>query len=230
MRGSAVDRANRRNSRPEARENHRVNQLWRDVFVPDSVVGSDGFTAEVGGTVEMPLSLFCRFRTEVGEDDTRRPSVSSVPGDYSQPDNRTVYDLVGQAVVVESAGVWMIDVDGLGIYVSEADAGPPPGAPTSYVYREAGSDPAVPVPKPGTWTRVRGQLSIAEPYETGAYEPEADLLRHAVRTWLVHRAVRLDALPRPGRGQDVAVIRHAGRRATWTTMGYLLDLEQVGHE
>jgi hypothetical protein len=83
------------------------------------------------------------------------------------------------------------------------------------------------------WTRVRGQLSIAEPYETGAYEPEAELLHHAVRTWLV----RLDGKPGKGRlikgqGQDVAVIHYADLRynATWTTVGYLLDLEQVDHE
>jgi hypothetical protein len=98
--------------------------LWRDVFVPDHVVASDGFTADVGGMVEMPLLLFCRFRTQVGSDDDRRPSVTSAPGDYLRPDNRRVYDLVGQAVAVEStvwADGWMIDVDGLGIYVSEAD-------------------------------------------------------------------------------------------------------------
>jgi hypothetical protein len=151
------------------------------------------------------------------------------------PDNRSVYDLVGRAVAMEStlwAAGWMLDVDGLGIYVSEADAGPSPGFPIFGVYREAGSDPAAPVPKPGTWTRVRGQLSIAEPYETGAYEPEADLLRHAVRTWLVRRAVRLDGKPskgrlRQGRGRDVAVIRPT---AAWTTVGYLLDLEHIDHE
>ena len=214
--------------------------LWRDVFVPDHVVASDGFTAEVGGMVEMPLMLFCRFRTQVGSDDDPGPSVTSQPGDYLHPDNRTVYDLVGQAVAVESTGwpeAWMIDIDGLGIYVSEADAGPSPGRPIFNVYREAGSDPALPIPKPGTWTRVRGQLSIAETYETGAFELEADLLRHAVRTWLVRRAVRLDGKPgkgrlTEGRGQDVAVIQYADHRdnAAWTTVGYLLDLEQVDHE
>lgn len=228
------------NKQNEAGEDHKVNMLWRDVFVPDTVVASDGFTAEVGDTVEMPLSLFCRFRTHVSKDDDHRPSVNSVPGDYMHPDNRSVYDLVGQAVAMEStlwAAGWMLDVDGLGIYVSEADAGPRPSAPAFGVYREAGSDPGAPVPEPGTWTRVRGQLSIAEPYETGAYEPEADLLRHAVRTWLVHRAVRLDGKPGKGRlihgqGQDVAVIHHTGLRydTTWTTVGYLLDLEQVEQE
>lgn len=214
--------------------------LWRDVFVPDHVVASDGFTAEVGGVVEMPLSLFCRFRTQVGKDDDRRPSVTSTPGDYLHSDNRRVYDLVGQAVAMGStvwAAGWMLDVDGLGIYVSEADVEPLPGVPIFGVYREAGSDPAVPVPKPGTWTRVRGQLSIAESYETGAYEPEADLLRRAVRTWLVRRAVRLDGKPGKGRliqgrGRDVAVIQHADLRynAAWTTAGYLFDLERVDHK
>ncbi|BAL89323.1 hypothetical protein AMIS_41030 [Actinoplanes missouriensis 431] len=214
--------------------------LWRDVFVPDHVVASDGFTAEVGGMVEMPLALFCRFRSQVSKDGDHRPSVTSTPGDHTHPDNRSVYDLVGQAVAIEStvwSAGWMLDVDGLGIYVSEADAGPPPGLPTSGVYREGASDPAAPVPEPGTWTRVRGQLSIAEPYETGAYEPEADLLRHAVRTWLVRRAVRLDGKPGKGRliqgrGQDAAVIQYADLRynAAWTTVGYLLDLEQVHRE
>jgi hypothetical protein len=214
--------------------------LWRDVFVPDHVVASDGFTAEVGGMVEMPLALFCRFRTQASKDDDRRPSVTSVPGDYRHPDSRSVYDLVGHAVAMEStlwAVGWMLDVDGLGIYVSEADAGPSPGAPAFGAYREAGSDSAAPVPKPGTWTRVRGQLSIAEPYETGGYEPEADLLHHAVRTWLVRRAVRLDGKPGKGRliqwrGQDVAVVHYADLRynAAWTAVGYLLDLEQVDHE
>jgi hypothetical protein len=214
--------------------------LWRDVFVPDSVVASDGFTAEVGGMVEMPLALFCRFRAQVSNDDDRRPSVTSMPGDYRHPDNRGVHDLVGQAVAMEStvwAAGWMLDVDGFGIYVSEADAGPSPGFPNFGVYREAGSDPAAPVPEPGAWTRVRGQLSIAEPYETGAYEPEADLLRHAVRKWLVRRAVRLDGKPGKGRliqgrGRDVAVIQHADLRynTAWMTVGYLLDLEHVDHE
>ncbi len=214
--------------------------LWRDVFVPAHVVASDGFTAEVGGMVEMPLALFCRFRSRVGKNDDHRPPVTSSPGDYTHPDNRSVYDLVGQAVAMEStvwAVGWILDVDGLGIYVSEADAGPSPGVPAFGVYREAGSDSAAPVPEPGMWTRVRGQFSIAEPYETGAYEPEAELLHHAVRTWLVRRAVRLDGKPGKGRlikgqGQDVAVIHYADLRynATWTTVGYLLDLEQVDHE
>ncbi|GID28157.1 hypothetical protein [Paractinoplanes brasiliensis] len=207
--------------------------LWRDVFVPDSVVGSDGFTAEVGGLVEMPLALYCRYRTPVGKDDDGRPTVTFTPGDHALPDNRGVYDLVGRPVAMENtawAAGWMLDVDGLGIYVSEAAAGPSPGFPRLGVYRETGSDPAAPVPQPGMWTRVRGQLSIAEPYETGAYEPEAELLRHAVRTWLVHRVVRLDGLPGSGRvtrgrGEDVAVVQRAG--AARTTVGYLLDLEQA---
>ena len=217
-----------------------MTMLWRDVFVPHHVVAGDGFTAEIGGSVEMPLMLSSRFRTPLEENDSRRPSVTSAPGDHSHPGNRAIHDVVGQAVAVESAiwaDGWMIDVDGLGIYVSEADATPSPGAPISTVLREAGSDPAVPVPEPGTWTRVRGQLSIAEPYETGAHEPEADLLRRAVRRWMVRRAVRLEGKPvkgrlTQGRGQDVAVVRHAGRRdsAAWTTAGYLLDLEEVGQD
>ena len=214
--------------------------MWRDIFVPDHVVASEGFTAEVGGMVEMPLMLFCRFRTQVGRDDDPGPSVTSQQGNYLHPDNRRVYDLGGQAVAVESTGwpeAWMIDIDGLGIYVREADAGPSPGLPIFNVYREADSDPAMPIPKPGTWTRVRGQLSIAEAYETQAFEAEADLLRHAIRTWLVRRAVRLDDKPgkghlTEGRGQDVAVIQHANHRdnAARTTAGSLLDLEQVDHE
>ncbi|KHD75625.1 hypothetical protein MB27_21670 [Actinoplanes utahensis] len=204
------------------------------------MVASDGFTAEVGGMVEMPLSLYCRYRTRLSADDDRRPAASSIPGDHRHPETRSVHDLVGRAVAMEStvwtAG-WMLDVDGLGIYVSEADTGPSPGSSAFEVYREAGSDPAAPVPEPGTWTRVRGQLSIAEPYETGAYEPEAELLRHAVRTWLVHRIVRLDGrsgsggLPQ-GRGEDVTVVQHTGLRysAAWSTLGYLLDLEHADHE
>ena len=214
--------------------------LWRDVFVPDHVVASDGFTAEVGGMVEMPLSLFCRFRAQVSMDEDRRPSVTSMPGDYMHLDNRSVYDLAGQAVAMESTAWdtgWMIDVDGLGIYVFEADAGPSPGLPIFGVYREVGSDPPTPIPTAGTWTRVRGQFSIAEPYETEAFEPEADLLRRAVRKWLVRRAVRLDGEPGKdrlihGRGQEVAVIPHDDLRynAARITVGYLLDLEQVARE
>ncbi|MGK5681493.1 hypothetical protein [Actinoplanes sp. URMC 104] len=208
-----------------------MTMLWRDVFLPDHVVGSDEFTAEVGGRVEMPLALYCQFRTGASRDDLRRPAVSSMPGDAGHPDRRSVHDLVGRAVAMQStvrAAGWMLDVDGLGIYVSEADAGPSPGFPSAGVYREAGSDPAAPVPEPGTWTRVRGRLSIAEPYETGAYQPEADLLRHAVRTWVVRRAVRLDG--GPGKGREVAVVRPAARRgkAARMTFGYLLDLEPVG--
>jgi len=36
---------------------------WRDVLIPDNVVASDGLTAEVGGVVEIPLLLHCRYRT-----------------------------------------------------------------------------------------------------------------------------------------------------------------------
>ncbi|UQU66859.1 hypothetical protein COUCH_11565 [Couchioplanes caeruleus] len=217
-----------------------MNMLWRDVFVPDHVVASDGFTAEVGGTVEMPLSLFCRFRTRVSNDDDRRPSVTSTPGDYLHTDDLSVYDLVGQAAAMKSTlwdTGWMLDVNGLGIYVFEADAGPSPGLPTFRVYREPGSDPAAPIPEPGTWTRVRGQLSVAEPYETEAFESQADLLRRAVRTWHVRRVIRLDSKLGKGhlkqvRAQDVAVIQYPDLRYddAWTTDGYLLDLERVDRE
>ncbi|XVU21343.1 hypothetical protein ACQPZJ_29225 [Actinoplanes sp. CA-054009] len=209
-----------------------MTMLWRDVFVLDSVVASNGFTAEVGGTVEMALALYCQFRTRVGPDDNRRPSMTAAAG--ALPSDRGVHDLVGRAVPMEStvfdAG-WMLDVDGLGIYVSEAEAGPRPGFPASGVYREPGSDPAAPVPEPGTWTRVRGRLSIAEDYETGAYEPVAELLRHATRTWLVRRIVLLDGRPGngrliDGRARDVEAIRYADLRyGARHTAGYLLDLE-----
>lgn len=175
--------------------------LWPEVFVPESAVASDGFTAEVGGTVTMPLMLSCGFRTRIA---AAEPSVTP------DPDDRGTYDLVGQAVAGPStvlAGGWVIDVGGLAVYVSE----------------EAG-----PGPKVGTWARVRGRLSIAEPYETDGYEPAADLLNRAERTWHVHRAVRLDTTDgRIRRSRDVPVVRFTGRRdsAAGLPVGYHLDLE-----
>ncbi|GGQ58909.1 hypothetical protein [Couchioplanes azureus] len=208
--------------------------LWRDVFVPSHVVAGDGFTAEVGGVAELPLALFCRYRAGVGAEH-RRTAVTSTPGSRSDPGHRRIYDLVGSVVPAESRiwpDGWMLDVGGLGMYVSEADASPSPRMPGRPGDREAGSDPALPVPRPGTWLRVRGQLGIAEPYETDGFAPEAELRDRAVRAWTVRRITRLDGAvggPGPayrGQGHDVPVMRRADLRhgGRGSTVGYLLDL------
>ncbi|MBL7259908.1 hypothetical protein [Paractinoplanes lichenicola] len=182
--------------------------LWRDVFVSSSVVGSDGLTAEVGGTVVMPLALSCRYRVPA--------SAQEAPG--------SGHDLVGQVVEVRSSWPdgWMLDVGGLGIYVSEVGTESPRISPES---REPGSDPPIPVPRSGAWVRVRGRLGIAEDYETGMFEPADELLNRAVRRWRVHRIVRLDAPGPPSaeRGREVAAMRFDDLRRM--TLGYLLDLE-----
>ncbi|MBU2662658.1 hypothetical protein KOI35_03985 [Actinoplanes bogorensis] len=162
--------------------------LWREVFVPDHVVGSDDFRAEVGGVVEMALALQCHDR-----------AVLDAPGDGQRHGD----DLVGRVVAVESSWPdgWMLDVNGLGIYVSEA---------------------AQPLPPSGAWVRVRGELSIAEYYETDLYEPTDELRQRAERRWHVRRIVRLEL--GTGRREDVTAIRFDPVRRL---IGYRLDLEQV---
>lgn len=210
---------------------------WRDVFVPVHVVASNDFTAETGGLVVMSLSLFCRYRVASAEPDPGRP-ISSVSGNHSHPDHRRVYDMIGKAVSIDSCAWpdgWIIDVSGLAIYVSEADARSEASAPTFNVYREAASDPPMPLPQPGAWTRVRGQLAIAEDHETGGYEPEDALLRRAVRSWHVRRIVRLDSEfgepgpPYRGRSQEVSRMHYGDLRCRgrWRTTGYTLDLEMT---
>lgn len=212
-----------------------MSTLWRDVFVPADVVASDGFTAKVGGVVSMSLELYCRYRLAAAEHDRSMP-VRSETRDYPQADQRHVYDLVGTAVAVESciwSDGWVLDVDGLFMYVSEAPARPVSGVPVSSVHRDPGSDPAAPGPPAGSRVRVRGQLSIAESYVTSGFEPEIELSRRAVRPWRVRRIVRLDSefggsgAPVRGRGQAALAVRRGDLRLqdAWRTTGFLLDLE-----
>ncbi|MFF5081236.1 hypothetical protein ACFY36_29665 [Actinoplanes sp. NPDC000266] len=162
-----------------------MSMLWQDVLIPDSVVASDGFVAEVGGRVEMSLAL----AVERGG----------------------THEVSGRALDVESTiwsdDGWVIDVDGLGIYVI-----------------------GKPVPSPGAWTTVRGRLRIAEGYETDGFTPAEEVLRRTLRTWTVRRIVRLDIVRgRPGvvlgrgTGDEVAEVRWAGA----DTRSYLLDLALV---
>ncbi|SNY49857.1 hypothetical protein [Paractinoplanes atraurantiacus] len=163
-----------------------MSMLWQEVFVPDSVVASDGFTAELGGTVEMSLAL----------------AVERGPG--------WTHEVAGRALDVESTiwsdDGWLIDVDGLGIYVI-----------------------GKPVPPPGTWTTVHGRLRFAEGYETDGFVPAEEVLRRARRTFTVRRIVRLDLVRgrpgtvRLGSGEEVTEVRWAGA----DTRSYLLDLALV---
>ncbi|GAB2602014.1 hypothetical protein Aab01nite_63120 [Paractinoplanes abujensis] len=184
--------------------------LWRDVLVSDHVVGSDGLTAEVGGVVEMSLHLHCRELTLLGKDEPPGPRV---PEGYGEPGQRWVQDLVGQVAEGRSgiwADGWVLDVDGLALYVD-----------------------GTAVPEPGGWVRATGELSIAEAYETDAFEPGEELVRKAERSWLVRRIVRVDRQSGgPGarhrtRHVEVDVMRFGPgrRRGGWWTVGYLLDLD-----
>jgi hypothetical protein len=197
-----------------------VGELWRDVLVPDTVVCSDGLTAEVGGLVELPLLLYCEDRTSLShEPDT---SLARMSATHVESRDRWVHELVGRVVEVDSclwADGWVLDVHGLAIYVQDL--------------QERSSDPPAPLPEPGSWVRARGELSIAQAYETDAFEPADDLLRRAERQWHVRRIVRLDHQPgTPGspsrrRRVDVPVMHFANPRHSdrWWTLGYLLDLE-----
>lgn len=158
------------------------------------------------------LALFCRYRVAVRAED-------SEPGE----------GLVGTAVAVDGgiwADGWMIDVDGLGIYVSEADAATAPRPRTSPIEREAGSDPPLPVPVPGSRVLVRGDLSLAADYETAEHWTEAH--QAAEREWVVRRIVRWHFAAGVGamrRGEEVAAIRFPDVRRGSRTVGYSLDLE-----
>ncbi|MFG1988462.1 hypothetical protein ACGFJ7_00590 [Actinoplanes sp. NPDC048988] len=102
-----------------------MTMLWNDVFVSASVVASDGFTAELGGVVEMALQLY----------------------DGGGPGR--VHELAGRVVEADRTmwpEGWMIDVDGVGIYVI-----------------------GVPVPPPGGLVQARGRLGFAEDYLTGDF-------------------------------------------------------------
>ena len=210
--------------------------LWRDVLVPEHVVAGDGLTAEVGGVVQAALLLHCRYRTPLGPD---RPaaSVPRVSGAHVGSGGRWVHHLVGRVVEVDSwlwADGWVIDVDGLVIYVEEVGASSvlESRTPNSMPGRDA--DRPTPVPEPGLWVLARGELSVAQAYETAGFEPADELLRRAERRWRVRRIVRLgDEAGTPGARShrhrvDVGVmrlddLRHGAGRSTF---GYLLDLEQ----
>jgi hypothetical protein len=212
-----------------------VDVLWREVLVPDHVVASDGLTAEVGGVVEMSLQLFCRYRTLLGPDEPSA-SVTRVSGAYVDAGREWVHELVGRVVEVDScrwAEGWVIDVDGLAVYVHESGASSGPALRVENSVRERGSDPPTPLPEPGSRVRVRGGLSVAESYETDMFEPVDELLRRAERRWHVRRIVRLDdevgtpGSPSQRHRVDVAAMRFDDLRYGngRSTFGYLLDLE-----
>ncbi|MCO8269441.1 hypothetical protein M1L60_02415 [Actinoplanes sp. TRM 88003] len=210
--------------------------LWRDVLVPDHVVASDGLTAEVGSVVEMSLLLHCRYRTSWGQ---HEPSASLPRVSDAQADSRGgwVHDLVGRVVqldgVVWTDG-WVIEVDGLAVYVQEVGDSSGLRLGTLSSIRERGSDPPLPLPEAGAWVRVRGGFSVAEAYQTDLYGSADEVLGRAERRWLVRRIVRLDR-EQGGPGSvarthrvDVPVMDFDSLRyghECWTS-GYLLDLEQ----
>ncbi len=207
--------------------------VWREVFVPMYLVASNDFETHVGGQVTLALELSCRHRTAaLGPPPTA--SVAWVAGSHGHPDSRGRHEMVGQAVPTESCvwrDGWIFDVDGLPMYVTEVDDVPPGQELTDY-RREHGSDPVMPVPAPGTWVRVRGQLSIAEDHVTGGFEPEAALLAQAERQWSVQRIVKLYGPqgPRPpyhGQADDIQAIRYRDLRRDDSISGYLLDLTQA---
>ncbi|GAA0472420.1 hypothetical protein Ade02nite_52100 [Paractinoplanes deccanensis] len=100
--------------------------------------------------------------------------------------------------------------------------------------RERGSDPPAPLPEPGSWVRVRGELSVAEAYQTDLYGSADEPADRAERRWLVRRIVRLDretggpGSPSRTHRVEVPVMSFDSLRYgndCWTS-GYLLDLEQ----
>ncbi|XVU22810.1 hypothetical protein ACQPZJ_36895 [Actinoplanes sp. CA-054009] len=73
---------------------------------------------------------------------------------------------------------------------------------------------------------MRGEVSVAESYESDAFEPTDELLRRAERRWHVRRIIRLDhevGPPSRTRHVEVAVM---GLGEVCSTSGHLLDLEQ----
>ncbi|MEU4626934.1 hypothetical protein AB0G04_44060 [Actinoplanes sp. NPDC023801] len=105
--------------------------IWRDVFIPSTVVDSDGFTAEVGGTVSMALELYCQCWTAASDGDRPGP-IAVHPGTYRGADVSSVHELVGVAVATENvwATGWVLDVAGLLLYVDQAPAPGIRGRPT----------------------------------------------------------------------------------------------------
>jgi hypothetical protein len=197
-----------------------VGLICRDVFVPSSLVHSDGFTVEVGDHVHLALEFYCRYRTAA----TRHEgavAVAARPEAHSHSDLRSVYEVVGVAVPTETVWFsgWILEAAGLLMYVTEAPDAHDPEMSGLNVYRESGSDPEIPRPDPGSWIRARGQLSIAEDHVTSGFEPRETLLRQAQRSWRVRRIVRL--------GNDYYRDVQAVDRADWDTTGFLLDLEDI---
>jgi hypothetical protein len=128
--------------------------IWRDVFIPSTVVESDGFTAEVGGTVSMALELHCQYWTAAS--DCYRPGPVAVhPGTYRGADVSSVHELVGVAVATENVWVtgWVLDVAGLLLYVDQALRPQGPGAAGSKVHRNPTSRTGIPAP--GSAVRAR---------------------------------------------------------------------------
>jgi hypothetical protein len=196
-----------------------VEVILRDVLVPATVVESDGFTAEVGGTVSMALELYCEYWADATDHD--RPGLVAV---HSGTDRHTgscsVHELVGIVVPTETVGVtgWMLDVAGLLLYVQQAPDHDDPGGRNSMVHRDPLSRTGLPAP--GSTVRVRGELSIAEYYVTSMFEPEQPLLDGATRTWSVRRMARLE---RDRRYRDVRATGRMGDNG----LGYLLDIAEV---
>ncbi|MEV4708997.1 hypothetical protein [Actinoplanes sp. NPDC049316] len=109
--------------------------IWRDVLVPNHIVESDGFTAEVGAALTTSLEVFCEWRRPAaGEQTLHRPATDGRAGGY---------DLVGEAGGVGPADSWAFAAAGVTFHVTEAVADPP---------------------QPGARLLVRGQLSVAERY------------------------------------------------------------------
>ena len=196
-----------------------VESIFRDVFIPATVIESDGFTAEVGGTVSMALELYCEYWADATDRD--RPGLVTV---HSGADRHTgscsVHELIGVAVPTENGWVtdWILDVAGLLLYVQQAPGHNDPGWRNSMVHRDPLSRAGLPAP--GSTVRVKGELSIAEYYVTSGFEPEQPLLHGATRTWSVRRMARLE---RDRRYRDVRATGRMGDNG----LGYLLDITEV---
>ena len=193
--------------------------ILRDVFVPSTVVESDEFTAEVGGTVSMALELYCHCWTASSDRDP--PGWAAVhPGTYRHADSRSVHELVGIAVPTENVWLtgWLLDAAGLLLYVDQAPGPNDPQAAHSHVHRDPTSQTGI--PEPGSAVRVEGRLSIAEDHVTSGFVPDRALLQRATRTWSVRGVTRLE---QDGRHSDVPATGRWGASA----IGYLLDLAET---
>jgi hypothetical protein len=200
-------------------DHEHVKLILRDVLIPATVVESDGFTAEVGGTVSMALELYCEYWANATDRD--RPGLVAVdPGTDRHTGSCSVHELVGVALPTENVrGTgWVLDVAGLLLYVQQAPGHDDPGWRNTMVHRDPLSRTGLPAR--GSTVRVRGELSIGEYYVTSMFEPEQPLLDGATRTWSVRRMVRLE---RDRRYRDVRATGRMGDNG----LGYLLDIVEV---